>query len=994
MKKFIALLLLLIIFTARGIAQAAAPTTSVISGVLYNVDGSTCNNCTITFNSMVVQTINSVSVQPLIRSTKTDASGNVAPISLTQGLAVQIVVTENGITFPGTQGIVPFLPTSDISNLFQGFISEPLNILASLYPPTGPLDMNNQKITDLACPSTNNDALSWGCNATVNNLTVTGTINVNPNTSGLNVNGRFSVTALTDPSAPSSVTAHGTTGATSYTYYIVCHDSNGGTTLVSPGTTVANGNAVLSSVNYNLVAWTFPTFATTCDVLRGATAQTAQSIIGGLAVPYSASASIHDTNNSTSTYTIPTRNTTGDGSFAGNLTAQAITGTSVTGTTGNFTTSLTTPAVLAGSLDSAVYVMETGGAVGNARVANVSYGGITTANGSHTLTCANCTFLSTDVGQTAMVPGSGAPGLLMGYGVTAGTINLASGAASATFSYTPTGNCTAHYKSATTWYTQTLTLTAATCAGTLSNTPVVADSLIISTPEGADAVDMGPATWIGTVTGYTDVHNITLSTAAGSTNDNTNADGVVYLGTDDTAAINNAYAVALTNQQTCNVESFDINSADCNAHLIFDPGHSYMTTGPLNFNTTNLTNAIIDGYGSMLYSAQCGVALNLQNATLAGLSARTQLNGMKVFGALCQGSEGVNAKFAWWPRVRDSTFINFMMGAEVGTNSGSGSTNDLTNFENVLFQYNGIGALFHGCDTCGIEDSYVSGFHDRGIVAGDSTGSTVAVTTNLQIDHVESNGGFPSSSVCYDIGGNAQNPSLVKSYCETAPASDASVVRLGGVGHISGSTFAPTVMNNTFSMGDPSSLQPAITMGPGNVKALTAMSNTFTGWNVGFFCGSSTTNSFFGPEFFNSVTTDYSSCNGIVIQGDLLQEATSATAAVPVTAIEAMSPGDLAMAATNGGHISTLLGTGVSPTVTTCTAVVGAGSTDNAGTATTSGGTTCVVTFGTAFLDRPVCLVTNLTHPNPVIPTYTAGTSFSITLSNANDSFNWLCAGK
>ncbi len=64
------------------------------------------------------------------------------------------------------------------------------------------------------------------------------------------------VAQLATPSAP-VITNAGTTGATTYTYFLVCNDAFGGKTLASASGATTTGNAALSASNYNIV--TFPT---------------------------------------------------------------------------------------------------------------------------------------------------------------------------------------------------------------------------------------------------------------------------------------------------------------------------------------------------------------------------------------------------------------------------------------------------------------------------------------------------------------------------------------------------------------------------------------------------------------------------------------------------------------------------------------------------------------------------------------------------------------
>lgn len=109
--------------------------------------------------------------------------------------------------------------------------------------------------------------------------------------------------ALTNPSAP-GVSTVGATGSSSYTYYIVANDGNGGKTLVSAGTTIATANATLSASNYNKITWSAIPGAQSYDVLK---ADTGHSIALGVT-----GTSFNDTGVSSSAYTAPVRNTTAD----------------------------------------------------------------------------------------------------------------------------------------------------------------------------------------------------------------------------------------------------------------------------------------------------------------------------------------------------------------------------------------------------------------------------------------------------------------------------------------------------------------------------------------------------------------------------------------------------------------------------------------------------------------------------------------------------------
>lgn len=431
-------LILLAVFLIWAIPVFAAGPTATISGTLLNVDSTPCPSCTIFFNSLVTQVISSTTYQPQMKSTSTDANGVISPITLPQGLVVQITVSENGATFPPYTAIVPFLSSVTFDQLNQGVLLQPLNILASLFPPTGPLNMNGQKITNQGCPTGTTDGLVWGCNANVANLTVTGTFN--QVSSGSAFFGLLTNTAIATPSAPVG-TAIGTTGATQYYYFLVCHDANGGSTLPSASASVPNANATLTSSNYVNLTFTIPTHALNCDMLRNTANTTvgATSTTGGLALTASP---FHDVSNTTAAYVIPTRNNTGDGQFAGALSAGAVPSGIATGDLST-ARSATAGKVWFGSNGSQSFDfgVTTGGtftltggtlALGAfAATGNGSVGGTFQVTGTTTLAAVNAT---TGVFSGTLTSGanSGTGGSLTLNGATSGSATIAVAAAAGT----------------------------------------------------------------------------------------------------------------------------------------------------------------------------------------------------------------------------------------------------------------------------------------------------------------------------------------------------------------------------------------------------------------------------------------------------------------------------------------------------------------------------------------------------------------------------------
>lgn len=78
-----------------------------------------------------------------------------------------------------------------------------------------------------------------------------------------------STNGLATPGAP-TVTATGTTGATTWTYKIVAYASDGSRTPVGAGGSATDGNATLDVTNYNALTWTAVTGASSYYVYRTA----------------------------------------------------------------------------------------------------------------------------------------------------------------------------------------------------------------------------------------------------------------------------------------------------------------------------------------------------------------------------------------------------------------------------------------------------------------------------------------------------------------------------------------------------------------------------------------------------------------------------------------------------------------------------------------------------------------------------------------------------
>ncbi len=136
--------------------------------------------------------------------------------------------------------------------------------------------------------------------------------------SGANIAGRTSTAMITNLDAP-VIISKGLSGKTTYRYFLVCHDKNGGITLPSPAGSIATGNDLLSAVNYNEIRWRAIDGCWSWDILKGDTSTSVATLQQPQLShePESVSITFKDTGKTTRPYTPPTRNTTGDLSVSG-----------------------------------------------------------------------------------------------------------------------------------------------------------------------------------------------------------------------------------------------------------------------------------------------------------------------------------------------------------------------------------------------------------------------------------------------------------------------------------------------------------------------------------------------------------------------------------------------------------------------------------------------------------------------------------------------------
>lgn len=200
--------------TADAQAPTATPTPTTpamcsVTGNVVDAGGNPFVNGTITFNSLRIQVINGVAVNPTVVTTNTDTQGNIRAVSMPQGLAMQVTIC------PGTQQtsgcsapfsvIIPFTQTANFGQLAQG----------TALTASGALQLTTLNVTGQI---THPDGSIWSSTGLSNvaTLSVTGasslgstTINSNPFTVG-------SATQQTDLTAGGTNAGFGPTQITSF----------------------------------------------------------------------------------------------------------------------------------------------------------------------------------------------------------------------------------------------------------------------------------------------------------------------------------------------------------------------------------------------------------------------------------------------------------------------------------------------------------------------------------------------------------------------------------------------------------------------------------------------------------------------------------------------------------------------------------------------------------------------------------------------------------
>jgi hypothetical protein len=199
---------------------------------------------------------------------------------------------------------------ADPQGIFTPYTSGPNAYALSIINASGLTDTGNGNTSQLSAAERINGALiapiAWG---------------------GMASSGRLTTAKVGTIPAPTATTV-GTGNGVTHTYYLVCHDANGGTSAVSAGGQDTNSPTVLNGTNYVNITWGYTPGCIYYDVYKDATSgaallasnvgQTAQTANGV------ANYTVADQGQALSNATAPTVDTTGDSQVAGALSAGSI----------------------------------------------------------------------------------------------------------------------------------------------------------------------------------------------------------------------------------------------------------------------------------------------------------------------------------------------------------------------------------------------------------------------------------------------------------------------------------------------------------------------------------------------------------------------------------------------------------------------------------------------------------------------------------------------
>ena len=183
MKYVPRLFLLFVVLMAATAVHAQSLCT--VSGVVYAPDGSTIDNGTVTFTpaGQVPQIIGGQAIYPKYVSTTTDSSGNLVPISLIQGAAMNVTICQAGGSACSALVYVSVPAESSVSfalllaNTQISYSTVPINDLAQ--PATGNYDMGGFGFLNL------DELIGVAAGLNIQGNSITGTDNL----ANFNVNG-------------------------------------------------------------------------------------------------------------------------------------------------------------------------------------------------------------------------------------------------------------------------------------------------------------------------------------------------------------------------------------------------------------------------------------------------------------------------------------------------------------------------------------------------------------------------------------------------------------------------------------------------------------------------------------------------------------------------------------------------------------------------------------------------------------------------------------
>ena len=235
-----------------------------------------------------------------------DGNSGVTPpssfVSVSTGNAVLSASNYNTITAPAETGCATWTVLKTNSTIELGVISAP----------SGSLNDSGQATSAYSGPVLAGQLYNTTCQIQAQyldgNLTTLTTVGdtLYENSSGLNARLSGSLIQLATPSAP-TVTTFGATGATSYSYYLVCNDRFGGKTTPSLAGTIGTGYATLSVSNYNIVNIPSELGCVTWDILSP---DTGHSVALAQTGP-----TFNDVGAGSTAYSTPTTNTTAAGTY-------------------------------------------------------------------------------------------------------------------------------------------------------------------------------------------------------------------------------------------------------------------------------------------------------------------------------------------------------------------------------------------------------------------------------------------------------------------------------------------------------------------------------------------------------------------------------------------------------------------------------------------------------------------------------------------------------